>query len=145
MIFEEKRGDLFSIDSNKYVYAHCISADCKMGAGIAVPIREKFGLGDMRDVLIDKYDATLFDVGKSVYYNGVYNLITKERYFHKPTYESITQTIVNMYHHAEQYRIEHIAMPRIGTGLDKLEWNQVRTILLDVFLDSHISILVCYL
>ena len=34
MKIEEVNGDLFSCD-DKYALAHCISFDCKMGAGIA--------------------------------------------------------------------------------------------------------------
>lgn len=34
MKYSEVKGDLFSV-SNEYMLAHCISADCRMGAGIA--------------------------------------------------------------------------------------------------------------
>ena len=50
-------------------------------------------------------------------------MITKERYFHKPTYDSITATIYYMKNHALSNGVKHITMPKIGCGLDRLQWN----------------------
>jgi len=35
MNINEEKGDLFKLDE-KYVLAHCISLDCKLGMGIAL-------------------------------------------------------------------------------------------------------------
>lgn len=42
MKFEEIKGDLFKCDSDTSL-AHCISEDCRMGKGIAVLFKNKFG------------------------------------------------------------------------------------------------------
>lgn len=39
--------------------------------------------------------------------------------------------------------INKVAMPRIGCGLDRLEWDKVSEIIQDVFKDTNIEILVC--
>lgn len=41
MIIKEERRDLFTV-SNDYVLVHCISADFKLGAGIAKEFDKKF-------------------------------------------------------------------------------------------------------
>ena len=37
-----------------------------------------------------------------------------------------------------------IAMPRIGCGLDRLEWGNVRRMIKCLFADTDVEILVCY-
>lgn len=39
----------------------------------------------------------------------------------------------------------YIAMPKIGCGLDKLEWSKVKAIIEEVFAGTDIEILICYL
>ena len=36
-----------------------------------------------------------------------------------------------------------IAMPKIGSGLDRLNWQDVEQIIKDVFADTDVEILVC--
>lgn len=42
-------------------------------------------------------------------------------------------------------QIQYLAMPKIGCGLDRLQWGKVREIIKDVFNDVNIEILVCSL
>lgn len=140
MKYKEEHKNLFSVDFKKYIPAHCISFDCKMGAGIAVPMRKKFKLGGLKDV-----EPRLRKNPICVYYNGVYNLITKSKYWHKPTYESIGTALISMRVHAEKHDIKHIVMPRIESGLDRLLWERVREIIMYVFENTDIEILVCHI
>ena len=59
MIYKEEQRDLFSVSSDYYL-AHCISADFKMGAGIA----KKFTEMGTREYLFDLFD------GKPYPWNG---------------------------------------------------------------------------
>ena len=136
MTFKEEHRDLFSVDFKKYTLAHCISVDCKMGAGIAVPIKKKFKLGGLQKLVEG--------IGTAVYHNGVYNLITKRRFFHKPTYSTLEASIESMRIHAEDHSITDIAMPKIGCGLDGLSWPRVRDMIKNIFKDTDINVLVCY-
>jgi len=45
----------------------------------------------------------------------------------------------------ENFDIEKIAMPLIGCGLDRLDWEQVKDVIEDVFGETDIEILVCKL
>jgi O-acetyl-ADP-ribose deacetylase (regulator of RNase III) len=140
MIYNEEHRDLFSVNFKEWTPAHCISKDCKMGAGIAVPMRKKFHLGGLKKEL----DKHLYNrVGVCFYHNKVYNLITKKNYWNKPTYDSLKRAIESMLHHATDNDIKKIAMPKIGCGLDGLSWPRVREIIKEVFKDTDIEILVC--
>ena len=45
----------------------------------------------------------------------------------------------------ENLNITKLAMPKIGSGLDRLDWEKVKEIIQDVFDDSDIEILICSL
>jgi O-acetyl-ADP-ribose deacetylase (regulator of RNase III) len=140
MNYREEHRDLFSVDFKKYTPAHCISSDCKMGAGIAVPMKKKFKLGGMKNI-----HAGLLKSPTCVYHNGVYNLITKDKYYQKPTYYSITSTIRMMRAHAKENEITQIVMPKIGCGIDGLSWPKVREIVKQIFDKTDVEILVCHI
>lgn len=75
----------------------------------------------------------------------VLNLITKERYFHKPTLAAMKAALQKMKEICERESIYKIAMPTIGAGLDRLKWEDVATQIKNVFEDTEIEILVCKL
>lgn len=141
MTFTEEKGDLFNMDFNVWTPAHCISVDCQMGAGIAVLMNKMFKLSNMRN---SNY-RFLFVPGIMVYYNKVFNLITKEKYYDKPTYEDFIKAVVDMRNYAVKNGIKNIVMPRIGCGIDKLDWNKVKYIIQNVFKNTDTNILVKYL
>lgn len=70
----------------------------------------------------------------------VYYLVTKEKYFHKPQLESVWRSCEWMRDHAKQNGVTIIAMPRIACGLDGLKWEDVKAMLVDVFMDTGIRI-----
>ena len=149
MIYREETRDLFSVP-NDYYLAHCISADFGMGKGIVVEFNKRF---DMKHILQTKYpdyvnqfhrQKRLFDC---ILEGRVFNLITKERYFDKPTYETIAGALNKMrilrWVSRNDRKIDKIAMPLIGCGLDGLEWDKVSEIIKYVFQEDDIEILVC--
>jgi O-acetyl-ADP-ribose deacetylase (regulator of RNase III) len=138
-IFEEVKQDLFSVHKGYYL-AHCISTDAAMGAGIAKEFKRRFGLELVRDMARDN----LLSVGDCILDSGrVFNLVTKPKYWHKPTYGSLQGALESMRVHVMSLGITHIAMPTIGCGLDKLQWGVVKEIIKDVYKDVDCHILVC--
>ena len=45
-----------------------------------------------------------------------------------------------MKEHAVKNQVKKIAMPKIGCGLDRLEWDTVSDLIMNVFLDTPINI-----
>lgn len=141
MLFREVKQDLLTVPQG-YMLAHCVSADFALGAGIAKKIDEQF---NMRTQLRTKYSGTTISVPICLVCGNVFNLVTKERYYQKPTLASITGAIYLMRDMAVSMGVRKIAMPKIGCGLDRLNWNDVSQIIVDAFKDTDIEIMVCYL
>lgn len=147
MIYTERNMNLFDV-SGDYYLAHCISADFALGAGIA----KEFAALGVKDYLKAKYHPKAFTgTGYALYtplrgYMGVFNLVTKARYWQKPTYDTLTQALQDM-KLSLCFAVGEckVAMPRIGCGLDGLEWKRVSRIVQDVFCDTNTEILVCNL
>lgn len=113
-----------------------------MGKGIAVEFKKRFGgvatlkaqnkqVGEVAVLRVKQLDAaapTTDTVEKYVYY-----MITKPRYFHKPTLKDFTASLNALKDLAIQNGVSSLSMPRIGCGLDKLEWDVVKKLLLDTF------------
>lgn len=147
MIYKEEVKDLFSV-SDSYYFAHCISADFGMGRGVVVEFNKRF---DMKNKMQTKYPNYINEWHSKRYHGDcileghVLNLITKERYFQKPTKANMEAALVKMKKICIQNHITKIAMPTIGAGLDKLEWEDVRKQIMSIFDDMDIEILVCKL
>ena len=145
MIYREEVRDLFSVPDDYYL-AHCISADFGMGKGIAVEFNKRF---DMKHILRTKYPDYVNQFHRQkrlsdcILEGRVFNLITKERYFERPTYNTIAGALCEMKILCWSENIHKIAMPIIGCGLDRLEWDKVSRIIKDVFQEKDIEILVC--
>ena len=145
MNYIEKYQNLF--DEKNCYYAHCISSDFGMGAGIVVEFNKRY---NMKNVLKAKYPNGFVNecdnskIGVIVEDN-VFNLVTKDKVWQKPTYKTMEKALSSMKEFALNNHIQTIAMPKIGCGIDGLEWNKVRDILFKVFYDTDISIIVCYI
>ena len=146
MKLEIIKGDLFDVKlpENSF-YAHCISADFALGAGIAKIFDKKFGT---RYKLCRKYSCckgTPDLVGTSCIVDNIFNLVTKWHYYDKPTLDSLELAINQMRKQCYMFNIKNIYMPKIGCGLDKLKWDDVSKILEKEFKNTDINIFVYYL
>ena len=145
MNITEVQQDLFTVPQGYYL-AHCISGDYALGAGIAKKFDEIYNMRFKlhRDYAIPE-DKKFANVGRALLVDNVFNLVTKERCFHKPTYDELYNTLIDMREQCEDFGITKLAMPLIGCGLDRLEWSNVKNVIEDVFEETDIEILVCKL
>lgn len=145
MTINEINGDLFRVPQGYYL-AHCISGDYALGAGIAKKFNAEYNMRFklFRDYAIPDGEKSA-NVGRALLIDNVFNLVTKERCFHKPTYDTLYDTLVDMREQCEDFDITRLAMPLIGCGLDKLEWDKVKDVIEDVFENTNIEILICIL
>lgn len=139
----EKKMDLFKLPLD-YTLVHCISQDCAIGRGIAKIFNKKYANMKTKLLKIPRRmpSALLYTVpGKA----NVINMITKENYWNKPTYDNFHKSLKEVKMLCIKNHIKKLGMPKIGCGLDKLEWDKVRTIIQEEFEDLDIEIVVCYL
>lgn len=147
MTYKEVKGNLFDY-ANSAVLVHCISADFALGKGIAKEFDKRY---NMRAKLQSSYPGYLSyyninDIGGSVLMvDNVANLITKERYWMKPTYKTLRESLVQLVAICVTNNISDIAMPLIGCGLDRLEWSKVSKMIQEVFSGININITVVML
>ena len=137
MTFTEIHGNLFDrkLEENEY-YVHCISRDYACGAGIAKEFNKRYNLS-LRLLDLPKTSCMVID--------DVINLVTKARYWQKPTYDSLGVCLYSLLEIASVLRVKTLIIPRIGCGLDKLEWNKVKEMIKDIFEDTDVAIEVYYL
>lgn len=134
----EKR-DLFTVPQGYYL-AHCISADFTLGAGVAKVFDSVY---NMRFKLFKHHPDYEFNGGDAILIDNVFNLVTKRKCWHKPTYESLRESLEMMKEQLEFLDVTKLAMPWIGCGLDKLQKDQVYNIICEVFEDMDIEIVIC--
>ena len=145
MTITTEKKDLFTMPHGYYL-AHCISADFALGAGIAKKFDEVYNMRFKlhRDYAIPEGQKSA-NVGRALLVDNVFNLVTKERCFHKPTYDELYNSLIDMREQCDDFGVKRLAMPLIGCGLDKLEWSRVKDIIEDVFGSTDIEILICKL
>ena len=132
------KGNLFEAPM-EYALAHCISADVQMGAGIALQFAQKYP--DMKRNILSRnpqvggvYDYTAPDGRR------IYNLVTKPRYFHKPTYHTLGCSIDSMSVLMKLSDDLNLAIPKLGCGLDRLSWDKVSHIIQEYVIEFGIDV-----
>lgn len=136
-----EKKDLFTMPHGYYL-AHCISADFALGAGIAKTFDSVY---NMKFKLYRNYDNYEYHGGDALPIDNVFNLVTKQKCWHKPTYDSLREALLMMREQIEFLGVTKLAMPWIGCGLDRLDKNQVYDMICAVFEGMEIEIVICEL
>lgn len=135
--YKEIRYNLFSLD-DKYFLAHCISADARMGAGIALEFtKKKHEVKQLRNQQLE--------VGRTYLTKKVFNLVSKKVYHGKPSYETISLCIQDLAQQCVDNNVLYLGLPKIGCGLDRLSWPMVKETIIHNFENTDIHIVVCTL
>lgn len=153
MKYEEKRADVTGL-SNDYVICHCISTDCAMGAGVVVPIKKKhIGVKPacqeyVKEMTREKSLGTSFryEDEKGVCYNMFSKFSVRDNAYNLPDGEylkNLKSCLHDLRNQMVFRREKYLAMPKIGSGLDRCNWEDVKTIVKEVFSDTDITVLVC--
>lgn len=122
-------GDLFEQEVS--AIAHGVNCAGSMGSGIAVEFKNRWpamykeyfhhcarGALNPGEIFIwEERDLT------------IYNLGTQLSWRTKATITAIEKSVTAMLRHANLRKIDYIAMPRIGSGLGGLSWQDVQTCL----------------
>ena len=114
-----------------------------MGLGIAKSFKNKFNLTKevlTKGIIFNNLSLT----------SNVFNLITRSKYWQKPTYDSLRDSLISVKKtifalNGNNIKDIQLIMPKIGCGLDKLMWKNVKNIIKEVFGDTELDIVICYL
>lgn len=143
-------GDLFKVApiANQTAVAHCISADCAMGAGIAKTFRRLYPA--MPNYVLNKLQTNHVSFPAVVSYTGadkrlVYNLVTKGKYWQKSTADTIARTLITLRNGLVAKHKTQLYIPLIGAGLDRVPWSKTEANLQRIFANTDITITVCQL
>lgn len=140
LVLREVEGDLFSAPRT-HSLGHCVGADLAMGAGIAVKFRQTYGrIDELKGQKVKSGGvAVLSDSERFIYY-----LVTKPESYGSPTYGDLRSSLSAMKSHMEKNGVAKLAIPRIGCGIDGLEWEKVQNELHSVFdeVDKEVEIVV---
>ena len=140
MTFTEIKGNLFNrkLEHPSEYYVHCISRDYACGAGIAKEFNKRYNLS-LRLLDLPRTSCMVID--------DVISLVTKSKYWQKPTYDSLRKTLVDLKELCGEslLNVKTLIMPKIGCGLDKLQWKNVKKMLKEIFEDTDVAIEVYYL
>ena len=132
-----RRGDLLKCGTS---LAHCVSRDLKMFKGLAKSFKETW------PDHIDQLKKMYLHVGQigAIKVKGrfIYHLITKERCTDQPKYFDLRQTLFELKQHMLANNVKKVALPKIGCGMNRLSWPDVKTMMEEVFWDTNIKITV---
>lgn len=134
--FKELIGNLFKAPK-QYSLAHCVSQDLRMDAGIARGFKQRFA---QIAYLKSKKGLTGQCITLQLPERNIYYLITKTKFFNKPTYENLWQALNNLKQQMIYLNDTNLAIPKIACGLDSLDWSIVSQMIKFIFLNTDISI-----
>ena len=120
---------------------HCISADPEMSKWFAQLLSERVLRLRRTCTRANLLKDQVFPFWDSSSRRYIYNLVTKEKYSRKPELPILATTLQNMQAHATMYGFPTIAIPKIGCGLDQMNWQDVVK-LRNIFAFSDIQIVV---
>lgn len=138
----EIRGDLFSANTS---LAHCVSKDFKMGAGIAYEFKKRFDNVEKLKLWSNNHnvgDVAVIQIDNNKF---IFYLVTKNFYYQKPTYQTLELSLLCLKSKCIDLNIKKLSIPKIGCGLDKLNWKLVKKKIEDIFNDTNIDIDCYYL
>ena len=127
MPWREVRTDALDVPMPPgWVLVHSISADQEMTARLARAIVAKHGRPAHRTVQVGELVLWPSPDG---YASRTVGLVTKERWFQKPSLASLKLAVQTFVSWAAQNHVLHVVAPRLGCGRDMLKWDEVKPML----------------
>ena len=137
MVWTERNGCIFE-EENIYYIAHCISSDFVLRSSISRELDKRKKLKDTLNLYPLNHKKPSY-VGSALLINRVFNLITEEKYYEKPTYKNLRAAFCNMKLYCIDLSIKRVAICKSGSGFEPLDWKDIRYIITDIFKDMDIE------
>ena len=139
--------NIFYVHGNILQYpgniAHCFSSDMKMGKGLALKLNRTYP-NMKQDCKLHSY----VPIGSSISYfvphenKHILNLVTKERFYDKPSYYSLSRSLSSLEKQIAAKGITEIALPKIRCGLDGLNRDTVFRLIKRKFVNSNVNVII---
>lgn len=121
-----------------YNIAHCIPADLTAHGITAQRIEAIYDL-----VNLLKHDYMDWkvrpDVGDVNYLKNVFTLFATPKKYARPSMEDLRKCVANLAQECADLGIMHLAMPRIGCGHNKLNWDEVKDMICEEFKKVYVD------
>lgn len=145
VLYVEKNVDLLSLPVYFHI-AHCIPADLTFHGQTAKRIDSFY---NMKKKIEHDYKDSRFAVGEVIWMDNVFNMIVNKDRYDKVTMENLYNALCELACYCVDYNIKYLAMPRICCGSNKLNWEIVRPMIIDIFNrvfddGTFINITFCY-
>ena len=137
------RPSFMLIDTHEDIFlenvnlVHCISEDKMLTKGFARQMDLKF---QSKDFLINKNGNVI--VQHIPGNKTLFHLTTKSKHYEKPSLNRIKQCLNELKEYCVENNITELHMPKIGSGLDKLNFESIRKIILEIFEKTNVRIFV---
>ena len=128
--YEEVNKDLFDLPPY-YNICYGIPADLSLGSETARKL-------DMYYHIVDKVSEEFEDrcCGETIWVRNLFLLMIANKKYEPITMTNLEYCIEDLVHYCINEEIAYLAMPFIGCGKGKLDWEDVRSMILRVFTDA---------
>lgn len=137
--YEERQVDLLSLPVYYHI-AFAIPADLSFGSETARRIEAIYKLKPKLEKAAEEYENECEDLeegwnkaGDVVRIENVYVMFTTNKKYQHPTLDTIRECVRTLAQDCYKNKIQFLAMPRIGCGHGRLDWDVVRELILDEF------------
>ena len=138
----EINGNLFN-DINvrglaipKVHIVQCISADYATGKGFAAEVESRYNIRTALKI----YGTGIYP--DCLVCQNIINMVTKSVKNSKPTFETFIRALELVQLYCQQNNISQLIMPRIGSGLDRLNWEDCKRIITTNLISTGIDVTV---
>ena len=121
---------------------HCFSADARMSKGFAEFLSHRISGLRSKCRKAKLFMGQVYAFWDSTGKRYMYNLVTKERFHDKLSLLTLSKTLKAMKIHASTNGVSTIAIPKLGCGLDQMNWQEVVKLLRDNFGYADVRIVV---
>ena len=118
-------GNENSILQQSNSIGHCNSAIARMSKGFAQFLSERVPRLRRTCRRANLLKDQVFPFWDSSSRRYIYNLVTKEKYSDRTDLQTLATTLQSMQSHAATHGVSTIAIPKIGCGLDQMNWQDL--------------------
>jgi O-acetyl-ADP-ribose deacetylase (regulator of RNase III) len=137
-MIEYTTGDIFNSKTQSIVIP--VNTVGIAGKGLALTFKNKY----FKEFIFyhDVCQANLFDIGDLIYLNNIILFPTKKHWSNPSEIEYIETGLKKFVGTYNNYNIDSIAFPKLGCGLGKLNWTEVKLLMEKYLKDLPIRIVI---